>query len=290
MTAGQASPQVPAPARLPGLSSPGISAAEFERVRAVLYDASGIKLPDGKQELIKARLWKRMRGLGVASFDAYMDLVEADRSDAELLEMIDLLTTNKTHFFREDAHFDFVVENLFRPWAQAGGRRLRIWSAGCSSGEEPYTLSIVLQETTAAAASNDARILATDISPTVLQMAQRAQYDASQLTDAPEAIKRKWFKSTGDADRYEVSSDARRLVTFRHLNLMHEWPMKGPFDTIWCRNVMIYFDQKTRNRLINRFAGLLRPGGYFFCGHAESATGASESLKFIKAGVYEKLR
>lgn len=268
-----------------GTLNPELGRGHFEKIASLLYSASKITLQSGKEELVKSRLVKRMRALGLSGFDQYLQTVES--SPAELYQMVDLLTTNKTSFFRESAHFDFMKTRIL-PEAQGG--RLRVWSAGCSSGEEPYTIAMVLREHFAGGAACDAKVLATDLSKRVLDKAVAGVYEEETLRDVPVQLIPKYFDCAGAQRprRYSAKKSLRSLITFAPLNLMEEWPMKGPFDVIFCRNVMIYFDKATQERLVNRFWGLLRPGGYLFVGHSESLAGMSQNFRYVQPAVHLK--
>lgn len=265
-----------------------LTSSQFKRISEMVYRLSGINLPAGKEGLVKTRLTKRLRALGLSRFTQYIDYVERDATGAELTTMLDLLTTNKTSFFRESAHFDFLRAQL-PLMRQARGGQLRIWSAGCSSGEEPYTLAIVLMETWPDSARMDVRILATDISTRILSRAREAIYAPDQLTEMPAGAARKYFRPVdADSARLQVNPEVRALVRFAHLNLMDAWPMKGPFDAIFCRNVMIYFDKPTQRALVQRYWDLLEPGGYLFVGHSESLTATGSSFRYVQPAVYVK--
>ena len=265
--------------------NPELSRKHFEKIAAILYSTSKITMQTGKEELVKSRLVKRMRALGLSGFDQYITSVES--SPAELYQMVDLLTTNKTSFFRENAHFDFMKARIL---PELKSRGLRVWSAGCSSGEEPYTIAMVLREFFGDGDLSDTRILATDLSKRVLEKAVKGVYDEEILKDVPVALIPKHFDCIDPKKprRYSAKKSLRGLITFAPLNLMEEWPMKGTFDVIFCRNVMIYFDKPTQEKLVNRFYGLLKPGGYFFSGHSESLAGMSHSFKYVQPAVHFK--
>jgi chemotaxis protein methyltransferase CheR len=260
---------------------------EFARVCRLLYSVCGINLQPGKEQLVKARLWKRVRVLHLSSYSQYLDLLESRSGGEELLLMVDSLTTNKTSFFRESAHFDFLRDRLRE--RSKGDAQLRIWCAGCSTGQEPYTLAITLVE---AGLTNprEARILATDISARVLEEARAGVYGADDVGDIDRAMLAKYFRpQTGNAaPSYAVTESARRMIQFARLNLMEAWPMKGPFDFIFCRNVMIYFDKDTQQKLVRRFWETLRPGGFLLVGHSESLTGRADRFAYVQPATYQK--
>lgn len=258
--------------------------AHFERIITMLHEHCGIRMRAGKEGLVRARLAKRLRLLGLTDFDSYLELVEREPSRREFTEMVDALTTNKTSFFREQAHFEFLQDTVL-PSCQSG---IRLWSAGCSTGEEPYTLAMLLNETLQPAAVRSARILATDISHRVLATAKAGVYAAEGLSEVPRAIRQKYWRTAaeGGGTHLEALPALRQLIQFGKLNLMEPWPMRGPFDAILCRNVMIYFDKATQQSLVERYWALLRPGGYLFVGHSESLTGLDHRFRYVQPAVY----
>jgi len=234
------------------LLSTELTEAQFNAISSLVKNLAGINLTDAKKELVRARLAKRLRKLGLATFDDYVEYLQGDTTGAELVAMLDVLSTNTTYFFREAKHLEWLRQDILpRLTAQ---RRVRIWSAGCSSGEEPYSIAIVLLEAIPDLADWDAAILATDLSTEVLARARRAIYPASRLREVPPMLLGRHFTliATKPERTYRVNDPVRRLVHFARLNLMGRWPMKGPFDVIFCRNVMIYFDRPTRQELIAR--------------------------------------
>jgi chemotaxis protein methyltransferase CheR len=271
-------------ATLVSQSTPELDDSVFEAITVMTRDLAGISMNDSKKELVRSRLGKRLRSLGMNDFPRYLDLVRHDRE--ELARMIDALTTNKTSFFRESRHFDVLTSDVLRP-AERRGTRLRGWSAACSTGEEPYTIAMLIREH--ARGVTDARILATDISPTVLERAKKAEYASELVESVPEELQRRHFRAAAGAPgRMVVAPETRSLVRFAFLNLMEDWPFKGPFDFIFCRNVMIYFEKPLQEWLVNRMAGLLAPGGLLFIGLAESLTGLKHGYRFQEPGVYVK--
>jgi chemotaxis protein methyltransferase CheR len=263
--------------------------AEFKEIGRRLHRLCGIQLDSGKEGLVKSRLIKRLRTLGLHTFDEYLDHIDADRSGQELVIMIDSMATNKTSFFREDQHFDFMGR-VALPALKQHRRPIRIWSAGCSSGEEPFTIAMVLAEGMPDLRSRDVRILATDISTKILMAGREATYTRDVVRDVPAMLLGKYFKCIQPtAPRlYRVNDSLRAIVRFARLNLIEPWPMKGPFDFIFCRNTMIYFDKPTRQTLVQRFWNLLRPEGHLFVGHSESLTGIATSLRYVQPAVYTK--
>ncbi len=270
------------------LVKPELSADQFDHIRQLLYQLCRIDLKPGKENLVEGRLIKRLRQLGLDDFDAYIRYLDKDRTGGERAFMVDALTTNKTSFFREDQHFDYLRQQLL-PQLKEKGTGIRFWCAGCSSGEEPYTLSMVLHEAWPHIEHLDVRILATDISDTALAAARRAVYGPSQVEEVPPVLRHKHFVRSGkQTPTFQMAEWIRHPVSFAALNLMGSWPMQGPFDAIFCRNVMIYFDRPTQEQLVRRFYELLGPGGHFFISHSESLTGLSHSFQYVQPAVYRR--
>jgi chemotaxis protein methyltransferase CheR len=266
---------------IPG--SIALSAKTFRKISDLIYGNCGIVLREGKEDLVHARLSKRLRALELDSFEAYLELVACDAD--ERTRMVDVLTTNKTNFFRESAHFELMRETLFPVWTDAG-RPIRIWSAACSSGEEPYTIAMTLLDHAPHLARNT-KILATDISTTVLERAKRGVYTHESLEEVPPPQRKKHFERVSDREQ-RVSPKVRELITFGRLNLLERWPMRGKFQLIFCRNVMIYFDKDTQVSLARRFSELLEPGGLLFIGHSESLGQADTGLRYEHPAVYSR--
>ena len=276
----------PSPAAGSAFTDCELTAGQFERITRLLHAHAGIRMRPGKEGLVRARLAKRLRALELSDFEAYLSHVESQHDRAEFAEMIDALTTNKTSFLRESAHFDYLREHVLDTLTGS----VRLWCAGCSTGEEPYTLAMLLAASYENLAARDVRILATDISARVLATAKAGVYPADGLSDVPaEWRQRYWTRRLDDGrDVYAASPVLRRHVGFARLNLMESWPMRGPFDAILCRNVMIYFDKPTQQRLIERFWALLRPGGHLFVGHSESLSGLKHRFRYVQPAVYVK--
>ena len=262
--------------------TPDLTPDDFRRVCRIAYDRAGLAIPAGKEGLVRSRLARRLREHRIRTFSDYFDHVEREKHGDELVQLIDLLTTNKTDFFREPAHFDYLVQHVV-PSCVAARAPLRIWSAGCSSGEEPYTLAIVLREVLPP--RYDVRILATDISTRVVAVARKGVYTAEQLSDVSATRRARWFTPAPDGGG-AVLPELRGPISFAHLNLMAPWPMSGPFDAIFCRNVMIYFDKPTVTKLVARFHRMIAPGGHLFIGHSESLTAIEHRYQYIQPAVY----
>jgi len=261
---------------------------EFNRIRDIVYNVCRINLGDSKKSLVHARLSKRVRMLGLKSYREYLNLVESDPSGRELGTMIDMLTTNLTFFFREADHFRYLMQE-FLPKVKA--YRFRAWSAGCSSGEEAYTLAMVLREAWPDLDERDVVILATDISMRVIEIARSGIYPESRFKDTPKAWIAKYFEkvATDSGYAYKTRRQIRDLVRFRILNLVDSWPMKGHFDLVMCRNVMIYFDRPTQEEIVERFFNIIRPGGIFIVGHSEGLTGMKHQFKMVRPSIYVKI-
>ncbi|UGB38815.1 CheR family methyltransferase [Frateuria soli] len=276
-----------------GVAGPMLGDGEFQFLRAFVYEHCGIALSEQKRQLVQGRLVRRLRALGMKGFDAYCQLLRTD-PDSELGELASAISTNVTSFFREVHHFEALAGEMLPRWLEQKrreGDRLRIWSAGCSSGEEPYSLAMVLAEALERSGRNvDAKILATDLSPAALAAAQKGVYPVERMDGIDPERRRRWFlRGEGEyAGLACVHPKLRELVTIAPLNLLHEWPMQGPFDAIFCRNVVIYFDQPTKQKLFRRFARLLPAGGPLFLGHSESMHGLSDEFELIGRTIYRK--
>lgn len=248
---------------------------EFHDLGKLILDETGICLKDSKRMLVQARLAKRLRTLGFASYGAYFEYVSQPAHGDERGELVNCITTNKTDFFRENHHFEFLAKQVIRQAEQrpaSGGlRRLRLWSAGCSTGEEPYSMAITILETLGSSRGWDIKILASDIDTKVLAKAEQGIYEAERLAGIPEASVRKYFRPMEDGQRFAVRENLKELIRFRKINFADAaWPVRTRFDSIFCRNVIIYFDRPTQHRLLERLAAYLEPSGYLMMGHSEN--------------------
>lgn len=244
---------------------------DFGTIATFMYRETGIVLNDSKRAMVVSRLTRRLRELGLTNFSDYCELIQSRWGASERASLISSLTTNVTHFFREPSHFDDLRENVFPELLERAhaGKRIRIWSAGCSTGQEVYSLGVSLLNMCPTAADLDIRILGTDIDPEVVKAARAGVYTRSQLDQMP-VEGRHFFRSDNDAlMRVTAGAELKRLVAFRVLNLMSDWPVKGPFEVIMCRNVTIYFDRPTQQRLWQRFSRLIPSGGRLYVGHSE---------------------
>ncbi|ATN33006.1 chemotaxis protein [Rhizobium sp. ACO-34A] len=254
---------------------------DLNEIAAMIYSDAGISLNDSKASLVYSRLSKHIRNLGLSGFRAYCNLVASPEGAAERREMLSHLTTNFTRFFRENHHFDHLRTDVLPELinrARAGGR-VRIWSAACSDGQEPYSIALTVLSLLPNAADYDFKILATDIDPKILALAKAGCYDETALETVGPAMRKQWFREVDVNGRrkFQIDDRVKRLITFNELNLMSQWPFKGQFDVIFCRNVVIYFDEPTQMRIWTRFAGLLPEGGHLYIGHSERVSGEAKN-------------
>jgi chemotaxis protein methyltransferase CheR len=277
------------------LETPELKESEFNKFRKLIYESCGINLNDNKVHLVKARLGKRIRKLQFDSFSEYYKYVLKPENSDEFVQVLDAISTNTTFFFREGHHFDFLnrtsLPELIQKKKKDKSKKIRVWSAGCSTGEEPYSLALTLLEMLGNEQGWDVKVLATDISTKVLKLAHNGVYDKNKLQGIPNHLLPKYFNGFEEdgTKKYQVKDNIHRLITFRRLNLMNDsFPFKGQFDFIFCRNVMIYFDKPTRERLINRIYNYLETGGYFFIGSSESFSGLNHKYTYVKPSIFRK--
>lgn len=266
-----------------------LNGQQFDKIIKLLYNICGIALDERKKILVSSRLQKRLRELELSNFDEYVSILDNDVTGSELSAMVDVLTTNVTGFFRESRHFE-IFKKIVMDRGFEDRQKLRIWSAGCSSGEEAYSLAITLCEALGDFSLSDVRVLATDISTRMLSAAKSGVYERNDIKNVPLLFIKKYFRQCEhpDPNHFSVREFIRKLISFARLNLVGDWAMKGPFDVIFCRNVMIYFDRRVQERLLERFWRILSPGGYLFIGHSESLTVISHRFKYVCPGVYSK--
>jgi len=263
------------------------SDADFRYLSKLAYENAGIVLSQNKYNLVYSRLSRRLRTLNLQSFQDYREYLSSNSQEIE--NFINSISTNHTKFFRESHHFDHLRNGVLVPFLQQApasrGNRFRIWSAGCSSGEEPYTIASVVRRELRDAPNLDLKILATDIDTDILGKAERGEYQAAALADVPKQYQEHFRESGG---KLQMSPKVKELITFRQLNLLQPWPFKGPFDVIFCRNVMIYFDNPTKTNLVERFTQQLKPGGWLYIGHSESLIGGHPGLKLVGRTIYRR--
>ena len=267
---------------------------EFRTISDLVYKYCGINLHTGKKELVRARLAKRLRKLKIRTFSEYLKYAINDTSGKEFTALVDSISTNLTSFFRENQHFEYLNKIFYPAMLErkraAKNFRIRAWSAGCSSGEEPYTIAITLLDMLEGQGRWDVKVLATDISTQILNTAKAGIYSAERVEPVSAMQKQKYLipRDIGEQKGFEVNKLLKGVVVFGHLNLMEAWPIKGPVDFIFCRNVMIYFDKSTQERLVNRYWDLLDFGGVLFTGHSESLTGVNHKFKYVQPTIYAK--
>ena len=263
-----------------------LSEREFARIKGRVYQVAGISLSDAKRTLVVSRLSKIVRSLGLPSFDAYIDFLERGGTGQDGQEFVNALTTNLTRFYREDHHFDHLrkyVETLLA--SKPRGNRLRIWSAGCSTGQEPYTIGMDLLGAFPELKRWDFKILATDIDTAVIEKAARGVYPENEISGLSRE-RAAPFAQPGDGT-IRVPEVVRSLVSFKPLNLIGPWPMKGPFDAVFCRNVAIYFDKATQGEVFGRFTKLIAPEGFLYIGHSENVGSGGDGLRLVGKTIYQ---
>lgn len=263
---------------------------DFKHIAEIVYDTCGIVLPPHKQQMVYSRIAPRIRSLGLKDCKSYVDFVQNNKT-CEFSNFINAITTNLTSFLRESHHFDFlenVIVKDINNW-HAQDRRVRIWSAGCSTGEEPYSIAMTIAKQFKPPFW-DLKILATDLDSNVLNTGRNGIYARQHITGLNEQLTQTWFKRDKSGDYYKVNHDLRSLIHFKRLNLLADWPMKGPFDVIFCRNVVIYFDQKTKDQLFHRYYKMLRPAGYLILGHSETMSlTLQKQFKSLGKTIYRKI-
>ncbi len=261
----------------------------FDEFCRIVYEKSGISLNESKEAMLSARLGKRVRELGLRDCEEYLEFLRQDATGDETVQLLDMVSTNVTSFFREPAHFAFM-KDIVAGWLKAGQTRFRFWSAASSTGEEPYSMAMTFLEL-AGGRAVDAKILATDISTRVLLAAREGRYDGKKIDGVPPLLRERYFHCVRHpgATAFTVRPDVREMVTFARINLAAPpFVMRGPFDVVFCRNVMIYFDEGVRSRLLDEIHRLLRPGGYLLVGHAESLSAQGKAFRSLKPSIYLK--
>jgi chemotaxis protein methyltransferase CheR len=265
---------------------------DFRKISSLVTATTGIVIDDRKRAFIHGRLGRRLRALGLANFSEYCDVLEGPDGEAERHVLVNAITTNHTSFFREPHHFDYLAKTLLPAIVRhktEASRRMRIWSAGCSTGEEPYTLAMILRDSQVPLANWDLRILATDLDTNVLEHASAGLYDAERAQSIPTSFRQRYTTLQPDG-RTAMNTPLRSLITFKPLNLLEEWPMKGPFDVIFCRNVVIYFDKPTQRKLFDRYADILKPDGWLVFGHSESLKNMTDRFDLVARTVYRRTK
>jgi chemotaxis protein methyltransferase CheR len=269
-----------------------LNSVEFNFVCTFVYDSTGIVLNEGKREMLYRRLTRITRERNLKDFSAYCDLLKS-QPEKERDYFINAITTNLTSFFREQHHFDYITEHEIPQLIKNAGanKRLRIWSSASSTGEEPYSIAMTINEAMKAEMTQwDVKILATDIDSDVLAKGKHGVYEEKRIEDIPSKLKDKYFRrgSQQNKSNVKIAKELQNLITFKQLNLLHEWPMKGPFDIIFCRNVIIYFDKKTQLELFERYYDLLKPGGLLMLGHSENLGQYQQYFENVGRTIFRK--
>ncbi|MCK4466834.1 MAG: protein-glutamate O-methyltransferase CheR [Desulfobacterales bacterium] len=277
------------------MQEPVLKDSEFNKFSRYVYDTCGINLHGGKKELLKARLGKILRQKGFRSFRQYYDHVVNDKTGHELILLLDSISTNLTYFFRESEHFDFLrnkaLPEIMKRENASKNNCLKLWSAGCSSGEEPYSIAMTISEALNNRGKWQIKIMATDLSTSVLSRASAGIYEKKKIEKIPYELRKRYFQKGDNRwnGYFRVKKEVKKKISFQRLNFMEEFHFGEPFDVIFCRNVMIYFDNPTKEVLVGKFFHNLADGGYFLIGHAESLTGIKHSFKYIQPSVYKKV-
>lgn len=271
-----------------GPESATLTADDFSRISQLVHRHAGIDLRRGKERLVTTRLSRRLRELSLDSFDEYCELVQGDNTGRELTALIDAITTNYTSFFREPAHFEFLRDTILPALSTRGP--IRLWSSACATGEEPWSMALTMLEALGSEALTRVRILATDISTRALATAARATYPSSAFDAGTASRLHTWLMrgENASAGWYRLKPEVCRMVEFRRLNLIEPVSSAGRFPLIFCRNVMIYFDGPTREKVVNGLVECLEPGGYLFVGHAEGLNGIRHPLRYVCPAIYQK--
>jgi chemotaxis protein methyltransferase CheR len=276
------------------MQEPVLKESDFNKFSRYVYDMCGINLHGGKKQLLKARLGKILRQRDFRSFSQYYDHVVNDKSGNELILLLDSISTNLTYFFREPAHFEFLskkaLPEIMKRERSSRDNCLRFWSAGCSSGEEPYSIAMTISEALDNREKWQFKIQATDLSTRVLTTASSGIYEKMKTEKIPYELRKRYFQKGDNKWKgyFRIKKDVRKNINFQRLNFMEEFHFGEPFDVIFCRNVMIYFDSPTKEILVGKFFRNLANGGYFLIGHAESLTGLKHPFKYIQPSIYQK--
>ena len=263
---------------------------DFEKISELAYLYTGIVLGPQKKDMVYGRLARRFRDLGLQRVDEYLGLIDTENKP-EVSRFINAITTNLTSFFREPHHFEFLATTACQEWQKTSlsDKKIRIWSAGCSTGEEPYSIAMTLRESMNLT-NWDCKILATDLDSKVIEKGQQGVYGVDRIETLTQARKKQWFlQDRNHPDVVKVKPALQELISFKRLNLLEPWPMKGKFDLIFCRNVVIYFDEQTQAQLFDRYADSLREGGYLIIGHSESLNRVCQRFQSIGKTIYRKI-
>lgn len=266
-----------------------LSDQDFSFIQNLIYQETGIVIADHKREMIYRRLVRRAKDLKLVTLTEYCNILKSEK-DKEIVNFINAVTTNLTSFFRENHHFDFMKNTFIPEFLKSGEKRLRVWSSAASTGEEPYSIAMTMLDALGNNINSlDAKILASDLDTQVLQTAKKGHYSADRVKDLPESLKSKWFVKDSHSGSYVVNDKLKSILTFNKLNLLGSWPMTGKFHLIFCRNVLIYFDRPTQEKIAKRFLDVLTPGGILMLGHSESILKGSRDFESLGKTIYKKI-
>lgn len=262
---------------------------DFRFLVKLVHERTGIVLGDHKRDMVYGRLARRLRKINIMRFDDYCALLNGSEGVDEMSHLVNAITTNLTSFFREQHHFEHLDQEVIKPIVEQKGfdKRLRIWSAGCSSGAEPYSIAMTIAKNVPSLAGFDAKILATDIDTNMLDIGRNGHYSIEQYEKIPSRYRE---FVTAEGEDIIMSDKLRQLISFKHLNLLEKWPVKGPFDAIFCRNVVIYFSKDTQRALFDKYANLLKPDGWLYIGHSENLFNVCDRFKLVGRTIYRKIR
>lgn len=263
---------------------------EFNAIRSIVYDRTGIRLKENKEEMVYSRLSRRIRALGIADFKSYLDFLHSREGEVEAVDFVNAMTTNLTRFFREAHHFQHLRHEVLKPKVEAarmgiGERKVRIWSAGCSSGMEPYSIAMTVRASLPTREKWDARILATDIDTNMLNRGKEGIYRGSDAESIPPQLRKKYVSVVGD--KAAMDDRLKELISFKYMNFMDKWQVTKKFDVIFCRNVLIYFDRETQTRIVGGFLKLLEPGGTLYLGHSEAMVASFDELVSVGRSAFK---
>ncbi len=260
---------------------------DFRFLGQLVHEHTGIVLAAHKRDMVYSRLARRLRALNLQDFASYCELLQSPEGDAEIGNLVNAITTNLTSFFREMHHFEHLANQVLKPMVTKGEKRIRLWSSACSSGMEPYSMAMTLHAAIPNLSAYDARILATDIDTNMLSTGKAGIYPEREWENIPPAYR---SMAEHDGQRVTMPQALKDLIAFRHLNLLQSWPMKGQFDAVFCRNVVIYFDKPTQAKLFSRIADQLKPDGWLYIGHSENLTHVCDRFKLCGRTIYRKIK